>query len=1052
MTPTSAHGNRREIPESQDSSANLDSNDFTFDSFTVINNDNFHHLLAAVITTIETFVQSDNTGANAAWDSLVDNGITQDQFATVTDISRLLQCRKTIHTIIAELSTRFPTLKSFWKCVEIDDDTVRVCKIQQAHRITRNAVYLTESPRKDDTHDNTDKNDFDEGYRIPKKTFKSGQNTTMPPTSVATINMYSRLDQDDSDEDDNIDTHLSVISRKSSVDDRGTKDHYESSVKIAPTFPKSNDDDSENKDISFSSDSQKSEKSTQGKSLNPFIMNQVKSYIATGRQNELSLDDIAQWIESDSIAWIHDLATDIVNEKLNDRFLSNLRSTRNHCSELQRQICNSITSEANAVETRIISQINTKTAAIVQPVLQHFADTAKQRELELADLQVKLDIQERQVKSLMTVFGRSTDEYRTELEQKLQTIGDAFELRCTNIVTSHLEDFRHKLPPQPTSSSAKVPTASSVKADSPSTDVLPQNSIVKFQCGMYHNTGTIQHSNVDDSGIVHYTVSVQGGLPMNIIGDNITSVVSFPAIPPKTPSQPSPSAPTPVVAPPSAPAVFNNRFNIDPATLTINAPPPSPFAQRSSPPYDSDEGSAHEFHQQASNPYYSGPSQGQTDMYLSSNQYQLKGQPRPVTINAALIISKASKWNIKLTSTAANPKPFYETLRSKLASYHVLITQWKDIRTESDIPYLTSANSRNADDANIAMSNIIFNTLLDNRKSWFKGNTYHRSLLTHYQHNNDGFGFLREVITEHHPRLRTKAKSETRDKPRLRHDSNWYTYVNKYIEWVEFESTSEANRTYTPSEHVSNILTEMEKHSQYRTAVDKLKHQMQQIDDDIIVFPKELELRHIALTVMKYIPRAIRDTLATEDSSDDDDDNINVPAQGVINHFSAHKFNNRTDRPGNRSNSTPSKPSAIRPYEDVKCKACGKWGHCITLNGCDATAISSNIADYKKVAKDDFDKKSVQELFRAHETLKREQRIANRGKRNTLRRKLRESLTHAPNAKSYGNMKQHYIKAFKKHYHAFDLHDPRESNTHEIREYDVLDSEPDSDNDDSSFE
>ena len=50
------------------------------------------------------------------------------------------------------------------------------------------------------------------------------------------------------------------------------------------------------------------------------------------------------------------------------------------------------------------------------------------------------------------------------------------------------------------------------------------------------------------------------------------------------------------------------------------------------------------------------------------------------------------------------------------------------------------------------------------------------------------------------------------------------------------------------------------------------------------------------------------------------------------------------------------------------------------------------------------------------------------------------------NSHEYEQAKQHYIKSFKAEFDDYDLVDPRQDHNLEIREYDVLDSEPESEN------
>ena len=131
-----------------------------------------------------------------------------------------------------------------------------------------------------------------------------------------------------------------------------------------------------------------------------------------------------------------------------------------------------------------------------------------------------------------------------------------------------------------------------------------------------------------------------------------------------------------------------------------------------------------------------------------------------------------------------------------------------------------------------------------------------------------------------------------------------------------------------------------------------------------------------------------------------------------------------------------------RGWEDVQCPACKQWGHHIDHHGCDHTAINQNIMDYRKNHKQDFDKKSVLDHFKKHQMELRQRKLSNKKKRNLLRQKLRSAKVELQHdVDGYRDIKAFYIKAFKTQYRDHDLHDPRENNLTEVREYDILDSE-----------
>ena len=96
-----------------------------FNMRTIVTNNTFHLLLKAVIETIQATV----TAKDVTWNLLINNGITSTKFANVANISHILQCCKTILTIMAELSHCFPVLKSTWMYEQLNNNKVAVSKI-----------------------------------------------------------------------------------------------------------------------------------------------------------------------------------------------------------------------------------------------------------------------------------------------------------------------------------------------------------------------------------------------------------------------------------------------------------------------------------------------------------------------------------------------------------------------------------------------------------------------------------------------------------------------------------------------------------------------------------------------------------------------------------------------------------------------------------------------------------------------------------------------------------------------------------------------------------
>ena len=152
--------------------------------------------------------------------------------------------------------------------------------------------------------------------------------------------------------------------------------------------------------------------------------------------------------------------------------------------------------------------------------------------------------------------------------------------------------------------------------------------------------------------------------------------------------------------------------------------------------------------------------------------------------------------------------------------------------------------------------------------------------------------------------------------------------------------------------------------------------------------------------------------------------------------------------PTNKEALQLSLPESKRSWQDIKCPSCGQFGHHIDIHGCDATAIKTNIETYCKEQKHKFDKDSVLSKFEKFQKEKRLKRLNSLKARNKLRRQLRVAKMELENDENqFHEVKSFYIRAFKQEHEGVDLNDPRQDHNHEIKEYDILESEPESEND-----
>lgn len=133
-----------------------------------------------------------------------------------------------------------------------------------------------------------------------------------------------------------------------------------------------------------------------------------------------------------------------------------------------------------------------------------------------------------------------------------------------------------------------------------------------------------------------------------------------------------------------------------------------------------------------------------------------------------------------------------------------------------------------------------------------------------------------------------------------------------------------------------------------------------------------------------------------------------------------------------------------RKFEDIICSACGQADHDIHIHGCDQTAMLEKIQAYKKKTKNNFDAKTVVDIFDEYQKQRRNKQVSGKSARNTLRRRLRAAkLEMEPN--DFVEAKTLYINKFQQMHPEIDLTDPRQDHNMEIKPYDILESEEEDD-------
>ena len=456
---------------------------------------------------------------------------------------------------------------------------------------------------------------------------------------------------------------------------------------------------------------------------------------------------------------------------------------------------------------------------------------------------------------------------------------------------------------------------------------------------------------------------------------------------------------------------------------------------------------------------------------LMPNQFRYKGQPREITINTTNMLRYASDWNLKWDDVETDPKDFYEDLRNRVENYGIVLKHYMDIDKDTSICAVTSNDIHNYDKAFYEMSKSLYSVINTYKNDWF-GSNPKLDLLHHYGENRDGFGLVKEMLADSHPQLQEITKAETMDKPKLVEFNTWFSYMKQYRKWVDFERRTASKREYTPEEHVANILKQISDIPMFKVAKEKLEDKMLKMDEQLFVFPKELELQRIGLTIYNWIPRDQRHSINLGDTSKSEMfsetiHKLNQERSRVRNPYKSKDSSGSSQYPRRNSSSSqqtdntkyqrdarqkdsfpypPIVPPGSRQWEDVICSACGEAGHDILIQGCDNTAKQTKIEEWKRKNRQHFDRNTVLELYEQHQKQKRNKRVSGKRRRNELRRDLRIARAEM-SPEAYREAKDLYIHSFIREHPDDDLKDPREDNLEEIRPYDILDSENESSGD-----
>ena len=319
---------------------------------------------------------------------------------------------------------------------------------------------------------------------------------------------------------------------------------------------------------------------------------------------------------------------------------------------------------------------------------------------------------------------------------------------------------------------------------------------------------------------------------------------------------------------------------------------------------------------------------------------------------------------------------FYNTFRSRLETYNILLKDYSEIDREYGVRVLNFTNSINHIQANQVMSRAIFNFLDDKKDEIMPNYTYGYKLLKNYQHTRDGFAYLERLLERAHPKLRHPLlDSQSRPKPTLLASDSIFDFIHSYLDWLNYESQEIPPRTYSDTVKINYIISEIRSLNSQSLSL-ALNYITSKRDiafcDPLhpLPLPIDLQLDRIANTILDRTDEVGKEELLSIDKRNIVQINKAIP----LNQLSRIKNRQYTKEQKNVSSANPYKKSQDTSVSDANyrrraiqkyCQACKMWGH--DLPDCDSTSKQYYITKFLETVKDEPLQKTL-DAYDRHQT------------------------------------------------------------------------------------
>ena len=599
----------------------------------------------------------------------------------------------------------------------------------------------------------------------------------------------------------------------------------------------------------------------------------IEDHLRAHRQDQVSLEDLSWYIATSKPRMYH--LREQTKRKCKDIHLQTVRDCHESCKETANYMLMDLSKEAQAE----CNKLNTTSANIHREM-----DKVKQTMDNLQDLHKmcseaanKMDIRST---NFVTSFEMESwiDKALLRQEQKFTAIIRALEEKLQNNITSIASNQNinnTSMPDNVTSTNATNPPTNAPSRRNPLFPNVDPSLFTDNQCNQHSpSRGTpdpihrnilpyqmklsVWHSGhpktcwlekclVQARGLL-YEASTGSGERIRFKPSDILHVDKTTALPPAPPGYivecidltTGDNALGMTCRPCASPTCTSPSCHHSPV------PSGPPYYHGVSAPPHEDDGSTYSSHHDEER---IGPNGGRK---LPPNAYHYPRTAGMGIIREDKINTLAKDFSVNLPENE-DPRQFYTDVRQYLQPHKVLLRAYNDITTTSGLLKITADNCLNFESAGKVMSRFLYNFFYQGRDNMFDNNAYAYNSLVAYGKEQNGLGFLFELIKASHQELRVDATqsniTELYTLPKYLESESVWTYVQKLEVYVQ-----EVMQNMSQVDVLRLIYDQLKLDMRFKTANGRIEEIISKYKHGAGSVPPEYRLNNILQTIMGMYP------------------------------------------------------------------------------------------------------------------------------------------------------------------------------------------------------